>query len=310
MANLAQLFRFTKPQSLRNSILILLAVISFFVGLLLYSSNNTTLYEKTQISSLDDEIQNTEKALTTDSAMLQVDTTWRTVHVLVALCDNKYQGIVPVPEKIGNGQDPNNNLYWGCGYGIRTYFKKSSYWHIEKKYHVNDLILERVVFKHQSERILLIADAYDGKYIENCTLDFLHAMAGNKNDTVHWNDTLIGIGSHAEIMSYIGHNGLMDFDISKNISFENTDQKNRGAIILACISKFYFADYLDKEWVNPLLWTTGLMAPEAYTLHDALNAYIEGGSNEKIREHGALAYHKFQKCGVNASKKLLVTGWE
>ncbi|MBS1655648.1 MAG: hypothetical protein JSU05_12430, partial [Bacteroidetes bacterium] len=44
------------------------------------------------------------------------DTTIKTIHVFVALCDNKYQGIVPVPAKIGNGQDPANNLYWGCSF--------------------------------------------------------------------------------------------------------------------------------------------------------------------------------------------------
>ena len=50
----------------------------------------------------------------------------RIIHVFVALCDNKYQGIVPVPEKIGNGQDPKNNLYWGCGYGAKSFFIKHS----------------------------------------------------------------------------------------------------------------------------------------------------------------------------------------
>ena len=48
------------------------------------------------------------------------DTSNKTIHVLVALCDNKYQGIVPVPPKIGNGQDPDNNLYWGCAFGVRS----------------------------------------------------------------------------------------------------------------------------------------------------------------------------------------------
>ena len=33
------------------------------------------------------------------------------IHVFVALCDNDSQGIVPVPKKIGNGNDPDNNLY-------------------------------------------------------------------------------------------------------------------------------------------------------------------------------------------------------
>lgn len=32
----------------------------------------------------------------------------KTIHVYVALCDNVYQGIVPVPKAIGNGDDPRN----------------------------------------------------------------------------------------------------------------------------------------------------------------------------------------------------------
>jgi hypothetical protein len=38
----------------------------------------------------------------------------KTIHVFVALCDNKNQGIVPVPEKLGRGDDPDGNLYWGA----------------------------------------------------------------------------------------------------------------------------------------------------------------------------------------------------
>jgi hypothetical protein len=40
------------------------------------------------------------------------------IRVFVALCDNKTQGIVPVGEKIGNGDDPDSNLYWGCSDGF------------------------------------------------------------------------------------------------------------------------------------------------------------------------------------------------
>ena len=71
------------------------------------------------------------------SAMLSENITFfdsmnKSIHVFVALCDNKYQGIVPVPAKIGNGQDPNNNLYWGCAFGIRTFFKNSKEWKLLK----------------------------------------------------------------------------------------------------------------------------------------------------------------------------------
>ncbi|MEM6697149.1 MAG: hypothetical protein AAF599_02045, partial [Bacteroidota bacterium] len=44
----------------------------------------------------------------------------QTIHVFVALCDNVNQGIVPVPEHLGNGQDANSNLYWGAAYGVKN----------------------------------------------------------------------------------------------------------------------------------------------------------------------------------------------
>src|SRR5512143_1123153 len=52
----------------------------------------------------------------------------RVIHVVVALCDNVHQGIVPVPARIGNGDDPGNNLYWGAAFGVRTFFSKSTDW--------------------------------------------------------------------------------------------------------------------------------------------------------------------------------------
>mgnify|MGYP001606891461 CR=1 FL=1 len=74
----------------------------------------------------------TTRIVAESNRAIQFDTTVKTIHIFVALCDNKYQGIVPVPVKIGNGQDINNNLYWGCGFGIRTYFKNSKEWKLIK----------------------------------------------------------------------------------------------------------------------------------------------------------------------------------
>ena len=235
------------------------------------------------------------------------DASTKTIHVFVALCDNKYQGIVPVPKIIGNGQDPANNLYWGCAYGIKGYFKKSKEWKLLKLQKLDKIRMERLVFKHISKNYYLVADAYDGQYIKKTTTDFLYSAAGQLKDTIKINNTTIGISGNAKMVAYIGHNGLMDFQINEN--FSNVDGKQRDAIILACISKKYFAPHLKQAKANPLLWTTGLMAPEAYTLHDALSSYITGGNAEQIRTKGAMAYTKFQKCSLKASRNLLVTGY-
>lgn len=238
---------------------------------------------------------------------LQFDTSLKTIHVFVALCDNKYQGIVPVPSKIGNGQDANNNLYWGCGFGIRTYFKNSKEWRLIKSTKLDSVRLERLIFKSLNSNYYLIADAYDGQFIEQCTKDFLKSSSGNMKDTIHVNNSIIGSAGNSQLIAYIGHDGLMDFQIHE--SFQNTDRKKRDVIILACYSKHYFSPHLQKSNVNPLVWTSGLMCPEAYTIHDAISAYLKNETNEQIRTRAALAYSKYQKCSVKASRNLLLTGW-
>jgi len=235
---------------------------------------------------------------------LRYDSSNITIHALVALCDNKYQGIVPVPAKIGNGQDINNNLYWGCGYGVRTFFKKSSQWTLIRQITGNDTLMERLVFKHKKNNYYLIADAYNGKFIKDCSVDFFNYCAGNDKDTIQLNATTIGTGGNASLVAYTGHDGLMDFSLDQQ--FTNTDGKKRDAIMLACISKKYFADHLAATKAHPLLWSTGLMSAEAYTLHDALEAYINGNN---VRLAAAKAYAAYQKCSAKAAQSLLVTGW-
>jgi hypothetical protein len=235
------------------------------------------------------------------------DTSKKTIHVFVALCDNKHQGIIPVPASIGNGQDPNSNLYWGCDEGVRTYFKKSTEWSLVKRYRLDSIRLERLIFRHKTKNFYLVADAYDGRFIRQCTIDFLRSCAGQLKDTLHLQGTVLGIDGNARLTAYIGHDGLMDFRLAND--FQNADSIKRDAIILACISKKYFAPFLRSAGARPLVWTTGLMCPEAYTLHDAVRGYINGEPTETIRGFAAKAYDRNQRCGAKAAMNLLVTGW-
>ncbi|AZA80313.1 hypothetical protein EG347_18345 [Chryseobacterium sp. G0186] len=232
----------------------------------------------------------------------------KTIHVLVALCDNKYQGIVPVPEKIGNGQDPDQNLYWGAAYGVRTYFKKSKDWKFLKSEKTDSIRMERLIFQHVTKKnYYLVADAYDGQYIKDCTKDFFYSSSGQMKDVVSVNNTTIGIYGNSSLVSYVGHDGLMDFQLSE--SFKNTDGKTRDCIVLACYSKKFFSPLLQETKAHPLVWSSHLMAPEAYILHDALTGYLHNESGEQIRTRAALAYSKYQKCSEKAARNLLVTGW-
>lgn len=232
----------------------------------------------------------------------------QTVHVFVALCDNVNQGIVAVPAHMGNGQETKNNLYWGLGYGVKTYFKRSKEWKLLKTIRdPKEKILERLVFKHNTQNVYLLADAYDGSAIKQTTVDFFKASSGDFLTTVQLDSLTVSFGGDSNLLSYIGHNGLMDFNIDAN--FEQNDTKERDVIILSCKSKDYYATKLRQTGANPLVWTTGFMAPEAYTLKWAIDGWVKNESDEQIRERAAQAYNKYQKCGIKGARGLLVTGW-
>jgi hypothetical protein len=236
----------------------------------------------------------------------------RVIHVFVALCDNASQGIVPVPARIGNGDDPKNNLYWGAAFGIRNYFEKSPDWKlIATSAGPRNAVLERCIFKHKVKDVFIVADAYRGSKIRKATIDFLGAAAGTAREeqpvTLATGQINLKIGGSADLVAYIGHNGLMDFQLPHHP--RKTGEGERDAIILACISKSYFAAALREAGANPLLWTNGLMAPEAYTLKSAIDGWIVKEPAEAIRMRAAKAYHQYQRCGLRAARNLLVTGW-
>jgi hypothetical protein len=231
----------------------------------------------------------------------------RVVHVVVALCDNVNQGIVPVPAALGNGQDPGRNLYWGAAYGVRTWFDRSADWErMQRSLEALPGTLERVVWKHRTADVYLVADAYDGARIQDAIYAFLSYAGGHEASSFALGERRIPVGGAAHLLAYCGHDGLMEFAPPPPRAPANAQP--RDAIVLACASKPYFDAPLRHTGSRPLLWTTGLMAPEAYTLDAALQAWVKEATAEQVRERAAEAYAKWQKCGLQAARRLLISG--
>jgi len=236
----------------------------------------------------------------------------RVIHVFVALADNEHQGIIPVPPALGNGEDPSRNLYWGAAYGVRTFLKKTADWkEISSLSKPKSDILERSIFQHRASGTILIADAYEGSQIKHALIDFFRASAGLAPEAISFppasGSKPESVPASAELVVYVGHDGLMDFPLS--LEFPNPTGANRSAIMLACASKSFFKDLLRKTGAQPLLWTTGLMAPEAYTLKAALDGWILEESKDQIRQRAAEAYSKYQKCNLSAAQRLFSNSW-
>jgi hypothetical protein len=230
------------------------------------------------------------------------------IHVLVALCDNQSQGIVPVPARIGNGDDPGNNLYWGARFGVKAFFKRAGDWRlIAEARNPRAEILERLVFKHQTKNVHLVADAYRGREIKRCVADFFEFSAGRAVERINANSIELYASGGADLVAYVGHDGLMDFSLDSYP--QKTDDRQRDVVMLACVSKRYFSEPLRKTGARPLLWTTGLMAPEAYVLKAAIDGWVLNEDGEGTRRRAAAAYNQYQRCGMNAALKLFSTGW-
>ena len=235
----------------------------------------------------------------------------RTVDVFVALADNQHQGIVPVAPILGNGDDPQHNLYWGSAYGMKAFFSRSPDWErVVCSVKPKAEILERCVFKFRAANVYLFADAYRGMEIKQAILDFLYSAAGGGAEKLSLpgpDAPKLPIGGGANLVVYVGHDGLMDFQLARFPQQKNA--VHRDAIVLACASKQFFGDAVRSAGAYPVIWTTGLMAPEAYTLKSALDGWIAGENNEQIRDRAAGAYDKYQKCGFRAAHRLLTSGW-
>jgi hypothetical protein len=200
-------------------------------------------------------------------------------------------------------------------YGVRQYFRKCTNWElVDVVRPLSETVLGRGVFEHRSGDVFVVADAYRGRDIQSAIEDSLEASPGGNGNTLaveinpDEREVQIPIGGAADLLTYVGHDGLMDDPLPAYP--EHADDRFRNVIVLACASKYFFSDPHRRAGAHPLLWTTGPMAPEAYTLNSALDGWVAGETDDEDRERAARAYAQYQRaCSLQAARRLLVTGW-
>jgi hypothetical protein len=219
-------------------------------------------------------------------SLLMLTTAWaapKKVAVFVALCDNATQGIIPVSARIGDGNKPEDNLYWGCSDGFSGCFSASNAWKLQRKEVPDDKrVFERLIYLHESGNIELTAEAWRGSEIKACLTSFETTLTAGKHD----------------LCAYVGHNVLMDGQIPlPTVKAE----KPCDAIVLCCMSESYFKQRLTDIGAKPVLLTTQLMYPGSFILRDCLPLWAKGASLPDIRQAAAAAYARNQKISQKAA---------
>lgn len=211
----------------------------------------------------------------------------RRVHVFVALADNEHQGIAKVPAKIGDGDDADANLYWGCTDGLNSVFGRSKVWRLEKtELKPTSEILERRTYRHVTRDCLLVAEAWRGRCIQECLGAFFASVREKK----------------ATLSAFIGHNGLME--VPGKVPLIAEDAPVSDALVLCCVSRLFFEPHLKALRARPVLMTEQLMYPGAFLLRDALEVWLRGGSRTEVRLAAARAYAVNQRISVKAASSV------
>ncbi|MBI2388760.1 MAG: hypothetical protein HYV09_04005 [Deltaproteobacteria bacterium] len=242
---------------------------------------------------------------------------YRVAHVVVPLCDNEHQGIVPVSKALGDGKDLDRNLYWGAGYGFRTFFRTSPAW---RELDVSTApsskaVLQRVAFARGDAYV--VADAYDGARMDAALDDFIRYAAGARAEDVEVAPRAkkgeppaprvpVEAGGRADAVAFVGHDGLMD-DLAPVVP-STTGDRPAGAIVVACFSRSWFSPLLKKANVTLWVGTTNLLSAESYSVEAALRAWVDGGAPEAMRVAAGKAYAKYQNISEGSGLGLFATG--
>lgn len=110
-------------------------------------------------------------------------------------------------------------------------------------------------------------------------------------------DYLNNIEGGADFLTFIGHNGLMEFRVPTPTANPHRKQKVDIAV-LCCKSKRFFDNNLTKAEARPVCMTASNMYPGAFILHDVLEGWFKGENRDKLRLRAAKGYAKNQNIST------------
>ena len=229
------------------------------------------------------------------------------VQAHVPLCDNN---IIRCGRRgLGDGDDPDRNLYWATSGGFRGWFKrKDRGWRlVHQGPHGHRDILEVMVWRRQfsatrawrargvssSFPVYVVAFAWRGSAIEAAMDAYADDLFGARPRVVILADgTELQAGGAAHIVAYVGHNGWMD--VNDYAWPARTQTARKGTIAVACITADYLAEDVVAEGRVPLLMTRTLLFAGAHSFEGAVSEFARGGSLKRIRRAAISAYAQGQ----------------
>jgi hypothetical protein len=233
--------------------------------------------------------------------------------VHVPLCDNSI--IACGNAKLGDGDNPDTNLYWSTTPGFGAWFaRRGSGWKRALKLRGaatgNADIVAVEVYRKQVTApaawvkrgapkkfaLAIVIHGGRGKAIDAALAAYARDVSGGPARVVELDDhTTLSAGGAAQLVSWVGHNRLMDVD---KYSWPKPGAKVTGTIAIACHTAAYMEAEVSASTRVPLLMTRDLLFSNAAPFEAVLLAFVEGAGYARMRADATAAYAGVQKRPV------------
>lgn len=226
------------------------------------------------------------------------------VQVHVPLCDNRVLRCGNA--RLGDGDDPDRNLYWATSGGFRGWFgRKGSGWtEVHRATNPEPDLLEVRVWRREIAAtgalrarkirgkvpIYVVAYAWRGTAIDRAMNAYARDLFGTTPRRIELaNGDTLAAGGAARLVAFVGHNGWMD--VSEFAwPVPHAKPARKGTIAIACITEDYLVPAVPAATRVPLLFTRSLLFAGAHALEGAVTAFARGGDLAAIREGAVAAY--------------------
>jgi hypothetical protein len=232
------------------------------------------------------------------------------VEVHVPLCDSSI--IACGNAKLGDGDNPDTNLYWSTTPGFGSWFaRRGGGWTRVLKQDAGATGDRDVVAVHVYRRTIaapaawrkrgapkhfeldVVIHGWRGKAIDRALAAYADDVSGRgTRELVLADGAKLAAGGAAQLVAFVGHNRLMDLD---HFTWPAAGTDAKGAIAIACDTAPYMKAEVPAATRVPLLLTSDFLFANAAPLEAAVLAFARGGGYAAIRKDAATAYAGVQR---------------
>jgi hypothetical protein len=232
--------------------------------------------------------------------------------VHVPLCDSSL--IDCGNAKLGDGDRLETNLYWATSPGFGVWFsRRGAGWkRVLRQTKTGDAdvlqvdVYRRTVQTPGSWRRLgapatfeldVVIRAWRGKAIDRALAVYAADLSGGAARPLKLDDgTTLQAGGAAQIVSWVGHNRLMD--LPDGYAWPASGKDVKGTLFIACHTARYIEGGVVGETRVPLLATRDFLFSNAAPFEAVLLAFVGGGGYARMREVAVAAYAAVQQQSV------------